>query len=214
MRNLVKLVCLDLSSFYGSRRLYFWSTLTSIVIYLIIFLNGNLALPFAGGIIGASVGILMMPFVITDRHGLEKVYTMLPVRRQTIVASHYLFGLIMMVLIDLSNILTIGIGLFARSNPVRDLQDVWWLMLIGTAFIILQITLSFPMMIGMGFQRAPLTAYLPMVLVLVIAVFLDKSLNFTLDSLRPWLGLIALALILLFALSWWLSIQLYQKREF
>lgn len=139
---------------------------------------------------------------------------MLPVRRQTIVASHYLFGLIMMVLIDLSNILTIGIGLFARSNPVRDLQDVWWLMLIGTAFIILQITLSFPMMIGMGFQRAPLTAYLPMVLVLVIAVFLDKSLNFTLDSLRPWLGLIALALILLFALSWWLSIQLYQKREF
>lgn len=70
MRNLVKLVCLDLSSFYGSRRLYFWSTLTSIVIYLIIFLNGNLALPFAGGTIGASVGILMMPFVITDRHGL------------------------------------------------------------------------------------------------------------------------------------------------
>ncbi|HAJ55139.1 MAG TPA: hypothetical protein DCL56_10850, partial [Lactobacillus sp.] len=69
-------------------------------------------------------------------------------------------------------------------------------------------------MIFLGYQRAPLAAYLPVTLILVIVIFLERSLNLTLTSMRPWLGLMAVVLILLFAFSWWISTVLYDKREF
>ncbi|BAN75114.1 conserved hypothetical protein [Lacticaseibacillus casei DSM 20011 = JCM 1134 = ATCC 393] len=180
----------------------------------LVFLNGDLSTPLAGGIIGASIGILILPFISTDRSGLEKLYAMLPIQRHTIVASHYLFGLIVTILIDGIAMLIIGVGTIARFNPVRDAQSFWGILLFGTGLVLFQIMLSFPIMIFLGYQRAPLAAYLPVTLILVIVIFLERSLNLTLTSMRPWLGLMAVVLILLFAFSWWISTVLYDKREF
>ncbi len=63
-----------------------------------------------------------MPFVGVDRQGMENLYTMLPVRRTTIVAGHYLFGLMTVGLIDACSMLIIGLGWMARVNPIRDSQ--------------------------------------------------------------------------------------------
>ena len=109
MRDLVKLVGLDLAVFHTNSKKYFWfGTLISIVLLLLPFLNGDLATPLAGGITGLSIGLLMMPFVGVDRQGMENLYTMLPVRRTTIVAGHYLFGLMTVGLIDACSMLIIG----------------------------------------------------------------------------------------------------------
>ncbi|MCT4384157.1 hypothetical protein EFT54_02470 [Lacticaseibacillus paracasei] len=77
----------------------------------------------------------------------------------------------------------------------------------------LQMTLSFPLMIGLGFQRAPLAAYLPIGIVL-LAVFIEASLDLDLAGLRPWLTAFSILLIVAFAFSWWLSTYLYKRREF
>ncbi|HAJ55140.1 MAG TPA: hypothetical protein DCL56_10855, partial [Lactobacillus sp.] len=101
MHDLVKLVSLDLSSLFAGNSRYRWGSMLALVITLgLVFLNGDLSTPLAGGIIGASIGILILPFISTDRSGLEKLYAMLPIQRHTIVASHYLFGLIVTILID------------------------------------------------------------------------------------------------------------------
>ena len=102
MRNVAKLVALDMGALYsGTHKYRGWSYLVAFLIVLIAFLNGDAATPLAGAITGTSVGILMMPFASVDRHGLEQLYTMLPIRRREIVASHYLFGLLVMLMIDL-----------------------------------------------------------------------------------------------------------------
>lgn len=215
MHDLVKLVSLDLSSLFAGNSRYRWGSMLALVITLgLVFLNGDLSTPLAGGIIGASIGILILPFISTDRSGLEKLYAMLPIRRHTIVASHYLFGLIVTILIDGLAMLIIGVGTIARFNPVRDAQSFWGILLFGTGLVLFQIMLSFPIMIFLGYQRAPLAAYLPVTLILVIVIFLERSLNLTLTSMRPWLGLMAVVLVLLFAFSWWISTVLYDKREF
>ncbi|WP_045628565.1 ABC-2 transporter permease, partial [Lacticaseibacillus paracasei] len=92
----------------------------------------------------------------------------LPIQRHTIVASHYLFGLIVTILIDGIAMLIIGVGTIARFNPVRDAQSFWGILLFGTGLVLFQIMLSFPIMIFLGYQRAPLAAYLPVTLILVI----------------------------------------------
>lgn len=79
---------------------------------------------------------------------------MLPVRRTTIVAGHYLFGLMTVGLIDACSMLIIGLGWMARVNPIRDSQAFGWMLCFGTALMLFQIILSFPLMIGLGFKRA------------------------------------------------------------
>lgn len=215
MRNLVKLVCLDLSSLYaGSRRYQLGVVLVFVVITGLVFLNGELATPLAAGVIGTSIAILLMPFISVDRNGLEKLYAMLPVHRHMIVASHYLFGIIAAILVNGLAMFIIGIGTVARVNPVHDTQSFWWTLLFGTGLVFFEVTLSFPLMIYLGYQRAALAAYLPVTLIFVIILFLEQNLNLTFASIRPWLGLVAGILVLIFALSWWLSTILYQKREF
>lgn len=185
----------------------------SIVLLLLPFLNGDLATPLAGGITGLSIGLLMMPFVGVDRQGMENLYTMLPVRRTTIVAGHYLFGLMTVGLIDACSMLIIGLGWMARVNPIRDSQAFGWMLCFGTALMLFQIILSFPLMIGLGFKRAPLAAYFPLA-ILLIAVFLERSFQVDLDALKPWFGVIVAIFISAFIFSWWLSTMLYKKREF
>lgn len=215
MHELVKLVRLDLSSLYAGSRYYrLVPVLAFLVTAVLVFFNGDLATPLAGGAIGASIGLLIMPFISVDRNGLEKLYAMLPIHRHMIVASHYLFGIIVAIFVDGLAMLIIGIGTIARFNPVHDTQSFWWMLLFGTGLVFSQITLSFPLMICLGYQRAALATYLPVTLIFVIAIFLERNLNFTLASIRPWLGIVASILVLIFALSWWLSTILYQKREF
>ncbi|KMO47062.1 ABC-2 transporter permease [Lacticaseibacillus rhamnosus] len=214
MRDLVKLVGLDFSSFLVmGRRYLWWSLVISIALYVIPFLNGDFALPLACGNAGASISILMMPFACADRHGLEKLYSMLPVRRSTIVASHYIFGLIVAVIIDLFSLLIIGVGMVARNNPIHDPLSSSWILIFGAGLVFFQLIFSFPLMIGFGFQRAVLSSYLPFAFILIL-LFLDSTLDIRLDALRPWYGAIAILFILALAFSWWLSTVLYKKREF
>lgn len=72
MRNVAKLVALDMGALYsGTHKYRWWSYLVAFLIVLIAFLNGDAATPLAGAITGTSVGILMMPFASVDRHGLN-----------------------------------------------------------------------------------------------------------------------------------------------
>lgn len=61
MRNVAKLVALDMGALYsGTHKYRWWSHLVAFLIVLIAFLNGDAATPLAGAITGTSVGILMM----------------------------------------------------------------------------------------------------------------------------------------------------------
>lgn len=214
MRNVAKLVALDMGALYsGTHKYRWWSYLVAFLIVLIAFLNGDAATPLAGAITGTSVGILMMPFASVDRHGLEQLYTMLPIRRREIVASLYLFGLLVMLMIDLYAAFIVAVGMIARFNPIHDYHAIIWMLFFATGLVLLQMTLSFPLMIGLGFQRAPLAAYLPIGIVL-LAVFIEAGLDLDLAVLRPWLTAFSILLIVAFAFSWWLSTYLYKRREF
>lgn len=214
MRNVAKLVALDMGALYsGTHKYRWWSYLVGFLMVLVPFVNGDFAMPLAGANAGTSVGILMMPFASTDRHGLEQLYTMLPVRRREIVSSHYLFGILVMLLIDLYAAIIIGVGRIARFNPIHDPHAISWMMFFATGLVLLQITLSFPLMIGLGFQRAPLAAYLPIGIV-ILAVFLETSLDLDIKVLHAWNPVLLGILIAAFGLSWWLSTYLYKRREF
>ena len=76
---------------------------------------------------------------------MEQLYTMLPIRRREIVASHYLFGLLVMLMIDLYAAFIVAVGMIARFNPIHDdYHAIIWMVFFATGLVLLQMTLSFP----------------------------------------------------------------------
>jgi len=159
------------------------------------------------------------PFSTDERARLDTLYSVLPVKRQTVVIGRYLtICAVTLSLAVLSTVLLFGISLALRQ-PL-DLRILLQLLLCAIAISSLFVAIQAPLYFSLGFTKArPLTLGILAAVVGVPLIILSSAGANLFDLLGRLLlsvratSTIAVIGLLLLAASAWLSMLLYQRRE-
>ncbi len=163
-----------------------------------------------GLIMGFTTVGMVMPFFGSQGHNLDGLFAMFNFQRREIVLGHYFYG-IGFSFLTITNLIIV-VGLCDVLLP--DKYDFNWIIMVGLAtlgFFILLIGVQYPLMIRLSYDKLPWVVMLPLaILGTLISIF-----RTALTSLKlSYLGLSFLGVIGLLLLSAWLSIYLYQRKEF
>lgn len=104
------------------------------------------------------------PFSISEKAGLETLYSVLPIRRCTVVNGRYL-TLVVLLLIAALLSLPIALGLALVLGLSISWQILAVVLAAGFLFCALGASLQLPLFFWLGYERARLPAYLPLLLI-------------------------------------------------
>jgi len=187
--------------------------------------DGTVGLPFT---VYAIVPYLMVmgaiiftsyPFSTDERARLDTLYSVLPVKRQTVVMGRYLtICAVTLSLAVLSIVLLFGISITLRQS--LDLRILLQLLLCAIAISSLFVAIQAPLYFSLGFTKArPLTLGIlaavvgvPLIMLSLAGANLVDLIGRLLLSIPATTTMAAIGLVLL-AGSAWLSMLLYQRRE-
>lgn len=156
-------------------------------------------------------GVVPISFLSYDErsHWMEFSSAM-PIRRGQFVGAKYLLGAALMVLFAVLALVVHLIAGIYESALLLALLPVT----LGTALIVSAISL--PLMFRFGVEKGRLWYYLILLIIggssgFLVALDQEDVLSI-MHTVSPWLILLIGAVI--YAISWWLSIKLFERREF
>ena len=166
---------------------------------------------------GLLLGILPMTLLAYDQNGRFSAYSAaLPVTKEQLIGGKYLIGLCGMVLAELLSMAALAAaqllwGTVTMQLTVATLLQVAMLTLLGNV-ILLPLTYRF------GYQKARYVYYLCIGLLASLMGYFVSSGDSAYSILPARGSLLVLAVVLaaalvLYALSWWLSVAWYGKAE-
>lgn len=183
-------------------------------------------LSFAMGSTTACIGILMIyglfytayPFAIGEKTRADLFYASLPLERRNLVFGRYLFVLSINLFTAALNlvlcfIISLFQGEFSLGETLSAIGGCFYLFTLVEAF-------QFPFYFKLGYTKAKLFAFLPLMMapVLVIALFklFPQPIFADITIYNPMILLLGALLvwILAFVFSIWRSCRVYYKREF
>lgn len=161
------------------------------------------------------------PFAVGDQNGIDALYFTLPGNRRDVVFARYCYGISLSLAFSLVGLIlgtTIGILMFDQFHFIELLATVGAIFL----FVILLLSFQLPIYFKFGYMKARMLAYLPILIFICAALLLESSGIFA--SLVPWIiimahlpvfiAMLALVFFLFLLLSCFLSVRLYEQRDF
>ncbi|MCL1936709.1 MAG: ABC-2 transporter permease [Defluviitaleaceae bacterium] len=196
------------------------------------------------GILGASIGVVTtgsrlasLPFSAGDKNGLDKLYAMLCIERKTIVFGRYIFLIIFSILASITYFLFAVIVRNILNHGVSIVEIVAVTMFASFISMIISI-IEFPLFFKFGFKKLMLLNSLIPSVVMLIVIFALRPTNENDISTVPLYSLInfvellflnvssfvtqiiitillfVLFLTIPFLISLFLSLKIYNKRDF
>lgn len=170
--------------------------------------------------------LVAYPFTIGDKYALDVLYGTLAIRRSTIVYGRYTLVVLLYAAVAVCAVaLTYGMAMllgFSFSWPAMTM-----LVAVFFLFFALAAGLQLPIFFKLGYTKAKLITYVPLVLVPLVLYLFSAFTDFTglkglSDQVVLWTeshrlltyGLLLLAGLLVLASSALLSRRLYEQREF
>ncbi len=167
MRNILKLTRLDF------RTVQPYLTGRTILVLLVsmgifvFFTDGSVAMIAMVMAIGSM--FVSYPFAVGEQNGIDTLYATLPLGRQTVVAGRYLFALGMNAAAGVVAYCLLSAAALVRRAPFDPGEA---LAVLGASFVLFTLTgaLQLPLYFRLGYARAKMLAYLPYILVPLLAV--------------------------------------------
>lgn len=138
----------------------------------------------------------------------------MPYTDKQVVASKYLIGLsaqgVMLVVTAIAQVIRM------TRDGVFDIQAFAALMIILLAMSLISSSISLPFMFKLGVEKGRMAYFIAVGFVCAFSVIASKSLSsaaLASHSLKVLLPIIAIVAISIYALSWYLSVVFYKKRE-
>lgn len=170
--------------------------------------------------------LVAYPFTIGDKYALDVLYGTLAIRRSTVVYGRYALVVLLYAAVAVCTVaLTYGMALLLRfpfSWPAMTM-----LVAVFFLFFALAAGLQLPIFFKLGYTKAKLITYIPLVLVPLVLYLFSAFTDFTgvkelSDQVVLWVenqrvltyGLLLTAGLLVLVSSAWLSRRLYEQREF
>jgi ABC-2 type transport system ATP-binding protein len=201
---------------------------------LLIFIAVAIIMIVSSGTGAGGIGVLMIfaamyasyPFAIGEKSGIDVLYATLSIRRDTVVAGRYLFAFTLDLCVGAAAYVLSFVLLTAMQKSFDALGT---LAVIGILFLLFSViqAVQLPIYFRLGYTKAKFLTYLPLIalplVILVFANFLSDA--FAVDvipGVLAWLAahvftavLLAAALwLVIMAVSYTLSLSLYNKRDF
>ncbi len=223
MRNALKLTCLDFRTvqpYLTGRTILV--LLASMGIFLF-FTDGGTAMIAMVMAIGSM--FVSYPFAVGEQNGIDTLYATLPLGRRAVVAGRYLFALGMNAAAGVVSYCLLSAAALVRRIPFDPNEALAVLM---ASFVLFTLTgaLQLPLYFRLGYARAKMLAYLPYILLPLMAVGATTLMGdgrwaevgqrvlgamtanpvvTALAALAVWAGLLALSV--------WRSLAAYRRRE-
>ncbi|EEI20230.1 hypothetical protein G8J22_00650 [Lentilactobacillus hilgardii] len=219
MNNVRKVMRLDAATW--PLRINFWWLIVLIDVGMLLFSLIKLwrvqtvLLPLTSGL---TAGFMMMPFYSSRKSGIDGLMAIMPFQRREIVLGHFLYGLERILALNL-NLIAIDYvtTLFFQTN--RSIMSVIWMDTAVTVFFILLLIVAYPLILGLDYPKTLMLVMGVMVGLEIISMYVIPVVGAEILFLGGWLtvlgfGVLALTFVLALGCSIWLSIRLYETKDF
>ncbi|MBQ8834309.1 MAG: ABC-2 transporter permease [Oscillospiraceae bacterium] len=160
-------------------------------------------------------GLIPMSLLAYDeQHKWDQYSLTLPYTRVQLVSVKFLVGLALCFVVVISSALVLAIRMLTANEFSWNIWIVW----VGSVLCscLLGPSLCLPFMFKLGAEKGRIFYSISLGLLCAICVLLTLNLptGTGITDLAAVIPLACLVSIAIFALSWWLSIRFYEKREF
>lgn len=169
--------------------------------------------------------IVSYPFSISDKNGLDTLYSTLALKRKTVVIGRYLFVLILEVIfIILAFICSLALSIVTKTEFI--LSEMLFILSMLSCIFSLVIAIQYPIYFKYGYNKAKILSLVPLFIVFLAIIQLPTlaklfNFNFSWDTIITiimkntfliYIVPVVLGLILL-AFSCSMSCKIYTKRD-
>lgn len=110
------------------------------------------------------------PFAVAERNDLDALYSVLPVRRSTLVVGRYLFAMVTFVASALASS-AVAVVLAVGSGTVPEAGEAGLVLAAVFAMFGVVTAVQYPIYVRLGYTKARLVANLPLVVLAVVGLF-------------------------------------------
>lgn len=154
--------------------------------------------------------IVVHPFLVADKAGLENLYAVLPLRRRSVLYGHYAWALAIYFAAAAVGTALDFVLAHAKGEPFSG-TDFRTMLTLSWALFAINIALQLPMLIRFGYTRVnAATTTLP--ITLITAAVVKLRLFPTITSVQSWLPLLGLAGVIALVASAAVAVAADQQR--
>lgn len=167
---------------------------------------------------GMTAGFLMMPFYANRRNGVDGMLAIMPFQRREIVIGHFLYGISRLVTLNL-NLIAIDYLTTILFQPSRPVTNVVWTDVAVIVFFVILLIVAYPLVLGLDYPKTLMLVMGVMVGLEIVSMYMIPVVGMAILIPGGWLtvlgfSLVTITFILALGGSLWLSIRLYETKEF
>ena len=194
---------LILKDFIIQWKFLIWYILYPIFFYMALTDTENLFIIMA---VIITIGATVKTFEADSKNESEVIVNSLPILRKQIVYAKYIVAIIILFIS-----VTVGCFTMGMKNGVNLFEFIETTMVASISFILVYLSFVLPISFWLGYKK---TIFITIVIVMAPIVILETLFQINLEQIQLYNSVLFVSSICMFIVSIFVSVKLYEKREF
>ncbi|MEK5303246.1 ABC-2 transporter permease [Bacillus sp. FSL R10-2201] len=153
-----------------------------------------------------TIGATVKTFEADSKNESEVIVSSLPIFRKQIVYAKYIVAIIILFIS-----VTVGCFTMGMKNGVNLFEFIETTMVASISFILVYLSFVLPISFWLGYKK---TIFITIVIFMAPIVILETLFQINLEQIQLYNSLLFVSSICMFIVSIFVSVKLYEKREF
>ncbi|WP_436864117.1 ABC-2 transporter permease [Bacillus fungorum] len=153
-----------------------------------------------------TIGATVKTFEADSKNASEVIVNSLPILRKQIVFAKYIVAIIILFIS-----VTVGCFTMGMKNGVNLFEFIETTMVASISFILVYLSFVLPLSFWLGYKK---TIFITIVIFMAPIVVLEALFQMNLEQIQLYNNLLFVSSICMFIVSVFVSVKLYEKREF
>ncbi|MGF9987587.1 ABC-2 transporter permease [Bacillus mycoides] len=153
-----------------------------------------------------TIGATVKTFEADSKNESEVIVSSLPIFRKRIVYAKYIVAIIILFIS-----VTVGCFTMAMKNGVNLFEFIETTMVASISFILVYLSFVLPISFWLGYKK---TIFITIVIFMAPIVILETLFQINLEQIQLYNSVLFVSSICMFIVSIFVSVKLYEKREF
>ncbi|MES5956700.1 ABC-2 transporter permease [Bacillus fungorum] len=202
-RRKIALKQLILKDFIIQWKFIIWYILYPVFFYMALIDTENLFIIMS---VIITIGATVKTFEADSKNESEVIVNSLPILRKQIVFAKYIVAIIILFIS-----VTVGCFTMGMKNGVNLFEFMETTMVASISFILVYLSFVLPLSFWLGYKK---TIFITLVIFMAPIVVLEALFQINLEQIQLYNNLLFVSSICMFIVSVFVSVKLYEKREF
>ncbi|MGE6614432.1 ABC-2 transporter permease [Bacillus mycoides] len=194
---------LILKDFIIQWKFLIWYILYPILFYMALTDTENLFIIMS---VIITIGATVKTFEVDSKNESEVIVNSLPILRKQIVFAKYIVAIIILFIS-----VTVGCFKMGMKNGVNLFEFIETTMVASISFILVYLSFVLPISFWLGYKK---TIFITIVIFMAPIVILETLFQINLEQIQLYNSVLFVSSICMFIVSIFVSVKLYEKREF